>query len=162
MQEHTTKERQSTQTDKPEGQVAGQTVDVLVTPKIKDNSGHVYCEIDNGPGTGANRVKGGLIKLRGAPAGTEFTVNFDLQAGDVPNLAWSTNGGACEGFWSNANACPPGKGQDGQVTTGPTVNGSTLSVGITPNGSSPVIHYALNVVDPSNQQLQFDPIIVVG
>jgi len=140
--------------------VAAQTVNVAVIPKIRQGN-NVYCEITRGQGTGDSRVKGGVIKL---PAGASYTVNFELQAGDIPNLAWSPdNAGSCTAFWSDANGCPIG-GQDAQVTQAPTSNGNTITLVITPDQTKGpnVVHYALNFVEGGTTPGQFDPIIVVG
>jgi hypothetical protein len=145
---------------KEEGPMGSETVNVDVIPKIRQGNS-VYCEITAGTQTGANRVKGGIIKL---PAGGPYTVNFDLQAGDVPNLSWSTDAsGGCNAFWSAAGGCPSANGQDPQVTQSPASNGSTVTLTITPDPSlgKNVVHYALNF-DQQGTPGQFDPIIVVG
>ena len=139
--------------------MAGEIVNVAVTPKIRQDN-NVYCEISRGPQTGGNRVSGGVIKL--GPGGP-YTVNFALQAGDVPNLTWSPDqDGVCTAFWSDAAGCPEA-GQDPQVTQAPASNGNTVTLQITPNAAlgRNVVHYALNF-DQRGVPGQFDPIIVVG
>ena len=155
-------EKQDTRNDRepPPPGPATATVNVDVIPKIKQGN-NVYCEISPGNGTGANNVKGGVIKLPNT--GTAYTVNFNLVADQaVPNLAWSTSAGQCNGFWSNGNACPPGNGQDPQVTAAPTIsaaNANVLTLEITPQGSKNVMHYQLNF-DQQGATLQFDPIVI--
>jgi hypothetical protein len=127
----------------------GLTVDV--TPKIVVGS-EVICEVDAAAGTPHKYVKGGLIKL---PPGGAYTITFQLQSGDVPNLQFDTN----NPFWSDST-CPSGPCNDGQLNPNIPCNTTSLVVDATPRPPKNAVHYRLNLTAPDGSQLYCDPIII--
>jgi hypothetical protein len=141
-------------------------VNVSVTPKVKQGD-KVYCEIDRGPHTSSQHVKGGIIKL--PRSGETYEVNFAIDTtaaeGGAEGLSWAEGQMECQtpassfkgsnAFWSNQGSCPSGPMQDSQVKS-VDVAGTVLTVTIVPDGNKNVVHYSLNFADGSS----CDPIII--
>ena len=127
----------------------GLTVDI--TPKIVVGS-EVICEVDAAAGTPHRYVKGGLIKL---PPGGTYTITFQLQTGDVPNLQFDTG----NPFWSD-NTCPTMAVNNGQLSPNVPCNTTTLVVDATPQPPKNAVHYRLNLTAQDGSSLYCDPIII--
>jgi hypothetical protein len=125
-----------------------QPVNINVTPIIVDGS-EAVCRIEPGGPADEPYVDNGLVRL---PPGQPVELNFHLQDGDHPELAfdagrpWSCRAGGCPGLGENDHA---------QFPHASVANDKLLKVRATPAARN-ARHYSLNF----DGGIRFDPIII--
>lgn len=129
------------------------SIDILVTP-TRRNGPDVFCRIEPANTASSQFVKGQVIFL---PMNREFLLNFDLRAGQGPQLQWDS----ANPFRAEQNQCPgPETPMDGQFTVG-ALSGNQLTVGSSAQSTDSVVHYRLNFVQ-GGSNASCDPIIING